>query len=366
MQNLECKKIKKNKKGMFVRLILNYKIFLSFMMLFIVTGIVYNVLSYKNYFTSSCSIFYRSYSPDSYIEQMGYMANEEVVFANTCNDLKEKNVLLNNSLEYTSQDIRKITKIKTDIPNHMVSLSVNFTDKDKVQVVCEILLINTLSHIRSNPIFSSVVLVMSNASAPLKHNNSVLEKMLCFVIIGFVVGVINALIKSKYNEVVHSKSDLFESGVEYISVSLNNLLENVADEQNFSIVLYNDSVNIESIFSLISQIAKSEDILVICLCKSDNVLKNISTSDINNLQFISYDENNLDDIVVEIRKIQNKYEKIIFIIKNEIKVEESVLLFRESKHVILVKKNKTSFNGFINKYNNMIDNDVTPIILYRE
>lgn len=358
----------------------NYKTFLLFLLLFLFLGGFYSGITYKKQYQSSAAVYYRSYAPSSYIEQMASMANEKEVYEKTAQQLKQK------QLVYDENDIKKMTTITMNESLHLVRFTIYCNDKENTQVICETFLNNALSHIHSNYIFNSTVLIMNHATDPIKYNNRILPKMILFLVIGIWVGTCNCLIKSKYNPTVGTMDSLFNLGIN--TIILNDALapQKIAKEiqliqqtntKNYCI--YVDSIqqskNIKLVKEIASQLKADKKTAIVYLCKMEKKRKKSIQLEISFCSDFS-NFSSMPEIIVTsslylleekkktmIQNILNQFEIVFWIIEdNEMKSVESI----EAKiDIIFVRKGITDLNSFINRLNQSIQSNKQPIIIYQ-
>lgn len=358
----------------------NNKTFLLFLFLFLFLGGFYSGITYKNQYQSSAAVYYRSYAPSSYIEQMASMANKKEVYEKTAQQLKQK------QLNYDETDIKKMTTITMNSSLHLVTFTISCKDKENTQVICETFLSSALSHIQSNYIFKSTVLIMNHATNPIKYNNRVISKMLLFCVIGIFVGTCNCLIKSKYNPTVGTMDSLFNLGIN--SIILNDALapQKIAKEiqmiqqintKNYCIYVdpIQQSQNLELVKEIACQLKADKKTAIVYLSKMKKKEKKSIQLEIPCSSDFSDFSSKPEVIVMSsldlseekketmIQNILNQFEMVFWIIEdNEMKSLEKV----ETKiDIIFVRKGITDLNGFINRFNQSIQSNKQPIIIYQ-
>lgn len=199
-----------HQKNNFFRLIIcHYKTFLFFFLSFVVLGCTMISFSYKNAYVSTASIFYRAYAPSSYIAKMSNLANEDIVYQNTSNQLKEDNVCINNSIDYSTEEVKALIQISTDYSLNMVKFSAICKEKSVTQTTCEVFLKNALLNIRKNGLYTNTVLIMNEASSPQKYDNKIVQQLFQYILVGVVIASCNCIIESKISPCVDSITELY-------------------------------------------------------------------------------------------------------------------------------------------------------------
>lgn len=329
--------------------------------------------SYKSAYVSTASIFYRTYAPSSYIAKMSNLANEDIVYQNTSNQLKEDNVCINNSIDYSTEEVKALIQISTDYSLNMVKFSVMCKEKSVTQTICKVFLKNALLNIRKNGLYTSTVLIMNEASNPQKYDNKIVQQLSRYILVGVVVASCNCIIKSRISPCVDSITELYSIKSKHTPILVEKYVSLLKEVQTITsledeMCIWVDT-NKKDYSFLFKELIKEYDNVAIVKIKNKLHKKNSDSSFLesrsNNMFYLYLNMDNYTQNDTIQKQLRDRYNFVIWIVENKKSFVDYVSEHINCFNLIYTKKRSSDLNQINYLCYKLSNTELDYLIIYK-
>lgn len=344
MKKISLNKEKKNSFSLKLFFIILKKNILLFILIMTVTTFIgsgFAIAFSKDLYYSKGNVLYSDSAHVSSIMAIANMADADIVYEKTVENLKNNKVYINNSLEYSSEDIRKITKITPILTSSTIEIKCTSEEKNIVKKVVDFMIDNAIEVGISYPLFKDHIIVNNYGCNPTLISSGKLYKILAAFGSGFILGIFAALLKNNYKRKIIDVEEINNLGLNAIKIAddnleceKNNIVLNTLSIDNSFIIFSMGDINSNFLFNSIRQLVLNGKTLVI------------------NLVDYFYDENNNSEF--EIKQYSENID--IFAFNNSL---SSVLLLKNEKNISIIEELAKDYEYvFIYCNNNLYFRDV--------
>ncbi len=194
-------------------------------LLITIFGSVLSLVTSKNLYYSQGSLLFTDSTHESSIMAMANMAGSDLVYDETCKSLKEKNIQINGNLEYSSDDLRKITKITPIVTSNKIEIRCTSGEKTIVKSVVDELLDNAVQYGIDYALFKDHIMVNKYGTEAVLISKGLPYKFLASFGVSLILTCLILCIKQKRDRKIIDADELCYLGLTPVIIKKDDMKE---------------------------------------------------------------------------------------------------------------------------------------------
>lgn len=373
-------------KSLFKKVKKSFLDIIFFPVLFSLVGTGIALTTSKTLYSSTGTLLFTSSAHQSSIMAMANMSSSDIVYEKTYEDLKSKEILINNSNIYSLSNLKNSTKITPILTSNTIQFKCTLIDKDSVKVVVDCMLDNAIKYGIDYPLFKNSIKINNYGSDPKLISNGIQCKILASFGVGLIFGTFSILFKCFYRRKIYDESDLLQLNLPLLLIDDKKLIEHdlrdletelaissTDDKGQFIVFSPDNQFNINGFELIADSIESGKKQLIINLLFNANESKisdNFEIKAVSNTvdllcfksdKAILYFKN--EDYIKFYNELKAKYDNIFIICQSNLFSCEIELLMNYTNSVIMfIEEGKTNYNQFVYSYNSLPETSSISII----